>query len=100
LLRPEYGVVPFWGRDDTIADIMAWSADSAAVSARLYVGAGGMGKTRLMIEACGRLRLTGWRAGFLRDDESRVTAEQLNIIGCDTRGVVVVVDYSETRPGR
>lgn len=97
LLRPEYRVVPFWGRDDMIDGILAWAAEGSDVSLRLYVGAGGMGKTRLMIEACGRLRLAGWRAGFLH--ESTATADQLAVLGRDARGVVVVVDYSETRPG-
>jgi hypothetical protein len=34
----------------------------------LLTGAGGSGKTRLLIEWCRRLRYQGWHAGFLRSD--------------------------------
>lgn len=97
LLRPEYRVVPFWGREEILADLTHWVEAGHTVATRLYTAVGGMGKTRLMMEACSRLRAAGWRAGFLAEQDERVTAEQLAILGHGVRGVAIVVDYCETR---
>ncbi|MFI6832255.1 hypothetical protein ACIBG5_34460 [Kribbella sp. NPDC050241] len=97
LLRPEFGVVPFWGRTDTLADLAAWIDSGSDVTTRLYVGDGGMGKTRLAIESCRSAQRAGWRAGFLSTTSDGSTADQLTILGRGTRGVVVTVDYAETR---
>lgn len=97
LLRAEYGVVPFWGREDEITDLAEWANTPAQVAARLYTAAGGMGKTRLMIELCRRLRTKRWRTGFLRPEVSQVLPEHLTRLGHDAAGVLIVVDYCETR---
>jgi hypothetical protein len=97
LLRAEYGAVPFWGRTDVLQDLDTWLQDERPVTTRLYVGAGGMGKTRLMLEWCRRLRTGGWRAGFLSEGDGRVRAEHLALLSSGVRGVALVVDYAETR---
>ena len=95
LLRAEYGVVPFHFRRDELEDLDAWCRDGAAVKARLYTGAGGMGKTRLALEICKRLRGEGWRAGLV--DASRSPEEIWRAL--EERGGprILVVDYAETR---
>lgn len=65
LVRAEFAVVPFHARSDTLVEFDDWCTQGPDAAFRLYTGAGGMGKTRLMIEASGRLRARGWRAGFL-----------------------------------
>jgi hypothetical protein len=97
LLRAEYSVVPFEGRLDMLEDIDAWAADRAVVALRVYYGVGGIGKTRLLIEACRRLRRQGWAAGFLSLDAGEVTAETLSAVASGRPGGFVVVDYAETR---
>ncbi len=73
LLRPEYAVVPFAGRDALIGDVRAWCTSDHPFRARLYTGPGGAGKTRLFIEICQRLRADHWDAGFLDREAFRET---------------------------
>ncbi|MEU5695846.1 hypothetical protein [Actinosynnema sp. NPDC020468] len=97
LLRAEYAVVPFWGRAALLDDLTGWAVDGGDVAARLYTAGGGMGKTRLLIELCRRLRAGGWRAGFLRPDAVPVTGEVVEHLARDVEGALIVVDYAETR---
>ena len=64
LLWPEYGIVPFAGRDGDLDTLQGWCLDGAAPALRLVTGAGGSGKTRLAAEACVRMAGQGWQAGF------------------------------------
>jgi 5'-methylthioadenosine/S-adenosylhomocysteine nucleosidase len=98
LLRAEFGVVPFLGRREELDDLLAWSNGTRRLAVRLYTGAGGMGKTRLMIELCKQLRGAEWHAGFLSRE---LAVDRLpNALDAFTRGrdrCLVVVDYAETR---
>jgi glycosyltransferase involved in cell wall biosynthesis len=99
LLLPEAGVVPFHpAREPLLQDILSWAmAPTPPVGLRLDVGAGGAGKTRLMIEACHRLNaLGGWHAGFL----TAVANLELDYQALlrSGRNVFIVIDYAETRP--
>lgn len=65
LLLPDFGFVPFAGRDRELAELEAWclgKTDPALL--RLIIGAGGSGKTRLAAESCLRMAGHGWQAGF------------------------------------
>jgi len=95
LLRAEYGVVPFQGREREISDLEEWCGDSRSLAIRLYTGAGGMGKTRLMIEMVGRLTGAGWRAGFLSTELA--DPPPLEWLLRDAPRLLLVVDYAETR---
>ena len=64
LLLPEYGIVPFAGRDGDLETLQAWCLDGAWPALRLITGAGGSGKTRLAAQACVRMAGRGWQAGF------------------------------------
>ena len=64
LLLPEYGIVPFAGRDGDLDTLQAWCLNGTAPALRLITGAGGSGKTRLAAEACVRMAGQGWQAGF------------------------------------
>lgn len=97
LLRANYAVVPFYGRDQSLDQMADWSVDHHRASLTVCTGAGGMGKTRLMLQACRRLRAAGWNAGFLHSRVSAVTPEQLDILTEGVQGLFVVVDYAETR---
>jgi hypothetical protein len=97
LLRAEYGIVPFHGRKRETEDLQAWCDDAAPIGIRLYTGAGGMGKSRLLIEQCERLTRQGWRAGFLEWDADKEGPRLWNILLQRPGRVFVVVDYAETR---
>jgi tetratricopeptide (TPR) repeat protein len=74
LVRPEYGTVPFRGREDDFAWLDALGGDRSGVSVALVLGAGGTGKTRFAAAACERSIAAGGIAGFLepRFDEKRL----------------------------
>jgi hypothetical protein len=92
LLRAEFGVVPFHGREDMLLELEDWSTQGPAASFRLYTGLGGMGKTRLMIEACGQMRARGWHAGFLSDD-----ADASDTLFEIDAPLLVTFDYAELK---
>ncbi len=97
LLRAQYETLPPQPyHDDLLADIDAWchSPDPAAV--RLYVGPGGIGKTRLFIRAC-QQRDGGWRAGFLTRRDDLLDSATLEAVLQGNRRLLIVVDYAETR---
>ena len=96
LLRAEYGVVPFHGRDRETGDLQAWCDDAAAIGIWLYTGAGGMGKSRLLIEQCDRLVRQGWRAGFLERDADKSDPRLWSLLLRPGK-LFVVIDYAETR---
>lgn len=93
-LDPAYRVVKFMNREREIADWLAWARDGN-LPARLLIGAGGMGKTRLLMELCEKLRLEGWRTGFLMEGaDYEGLCRQL--VGREK--MLIVVDYAERRP--
>ncbi|WP_437741006.1 hypothetical protein WME73_36735 [Sorangium sp. So ce302] len=95
LLNARYQVVPFFGRADVLKEIHAWCGATAPVRARLFYGPGGIGKTRLFIEACAQLRREGWRAGFI---PGGVDERQVEALMAAERPTFAVVDYAESRP--
>jgi tetratricopeptide (TPR) repeat protein len=64
LLLPEYGIVPFAGRDGDLDTLQTWCLTGTAPALRRITGAGGSGKTRLAAAACVRMAGQGWQAGF------------------------------------
>jgi TIR domain len=108
LLQARREIVPFIDAPLQLAAEMArWCTDAGrATAGRLIHGAGGFGKTRLMIEVAKRLRARDWLAGFvqpvrhagdLQEARQREQAfEQLLAFG-DEPGVLLVFDYAEGR---
>jgi tetratricopeptide (TPR) repeat protein/nucleoside phosphorylase len=96
LLNARYAYVPFDEelRIDELRDLESWCGDPRPVLARLFVGPGGAGKTRLFIEWCERLRRRGWLAGFLREHP---TEEAAGILLRSGSATVAVIDYAESR---
>lgn len=112
LLDADRGVVPFHaGREHELADLDAWLDDPEGLRLmlRLYVAAGGYGKTRLLRELVKRrrgdektrrerlaelLRGERWDAGFLRD---AATAPDFAPLLAGRRPLLLVLDYAESR---
>jgi hypothetical protein len=95
LLRADYGVVPFHFRQPEIGDLEGWCRSGDQLGIRLYTGAGGMGKTRLALELCRRLRDDGWQAGLVDHERpAEETWRDLVEIGGPR---LLIVDYAETR---
>lgn len=65
LLLPEFGIVPFHGREHELKELMEWCRSSErGNSLRVITGDGGSGKSRLAREVCSRLLDEGWLAGI------------------------------------
>lgn len=101
LLRADEACVPFVeGKQGTLIEIIEWVKYAGfPLEIRLYTGAGGSGKTRLLIEACQRISgMDGWNAGFLPPD---VTVKEIRHHFSDEKSSapngLIVIDYAETR---
>jgi hypothetical protein len=101
LLLARYRLVPYTGKAfrETLKDLLAWArgleAAQPPVGLRTYIGPGGAGKTRLLIEAGEALRREGWWAGFLR--AGRLTPENARLLTADPRPTLLIVDYIANR---
>ncbi|MDW8064250.1 MAG: tetratricopeptide repeat protein [Anaerolineae bacterium] len=100
-LHPKYRLVPYTGvafegmRDDLIEWARGLEKAQSPVGLRLYVGPGGAGKTRLLIEAGEALRAEGWWVGFLR--AGRLTPNNAPILCRDARPTLLIIDYVADR---
>ena len=94
LLHPEYGLVPFLGRQPLLDRITGWCQDPAGLPVLLVTGGGGSGKTRLGREACVQMLVAGWDAG-LADDRRRDGAATDRL----QRPTLLVVDDADLRTG-
>ena len=101
LLRADIeGAVPFHGRrNEETAGLEAWCEGAVAIGVRLYTGAGGMGKTRLFIEMCRRLRARQWRAGFLDHRAAGTPAAMWSKLMHHPDPLFLVLDYAGNPPG-
>lgn len=89
--------VPFHGRDDDLADALAWVDSSAQFAVRLYTGAGGIGKTRLSRELVLSLRRRGWEAGMLDTSHAANNGEVWRVLANAPSPSLWVIDYAENR---
>ena len=102
LLLPRYRLVPYTGKafQQTLEDLLAWARGLEAarppVGLRIYIGPGGAGKTRLLIEAGEALRREGWWTGFLR--AGRLNSANARLLTADARPTLLIADYIANRP--
>ncbi|MCY1669024.1 toll/interleukin-1 receptor domain-containing protein [Rhizobium sp. SL86] len=112
LLQAPFEVANYADAAGVLADMLDWCHGAGTYSeinrlaaGRLLHGPGGLGKTRLMIEAVRRLRAEGWLAGFYpaaptgdpaRSDMRRLAIQQVLSHGPES-GVLMVLDYAESR---
>jgi tetratricopeptide (TPR) repeat protein len=94
LLAAEYGIVPFHGRAEKLAELEEWCGGETGLELALAHGSGGTGKTRFAAELCRHALRDGMVAGFLEVDAS---ADGIAALGIVTAPLLVVVDEA---PGR
>ncbi len=99
LLRADHRIVPFHSRERELEELFEWCGDERPVRVRLYTGSGGMGKTRLSLELCHRLRDQGWRTGFVKSAADASPEEAAHSLIAGGGPMLAVVDYAETRRG-
>lgn len=98
VLRPEYRAVDFFGRDRELKEIRDWSNAPGELLVISRFGQGGIGKTRLFIEACCELVMGDWDAGFLDEYSEDVPAWIYPDLFDSPKSLFLVIDYAETRP--
>lgn len=83
------------GRDEEMAQLLAWAEQPQVKSLFLLHGPGGVGKTRLAFEFAERLRNRGWHAGELPNLEAELALDLGGAYG--EAGVLLVLDYPEEK---
>ncbi len=86
-------VVPLLGRERELEQLGAFLDDDRALLWWLWVGDGGVGKSRLMLEFILEAQYRGWAAGFLRTVKS-FDPERWK----PTDDTLIIVDYVASRP--
>jgi hypothetical protein len=109
LLLAKYRLVPFNDIHGIKAEFVQWAtgspADAPPALGRLVHAPAGLGKTRALIEIAEELTSThGWLAGFVPRDVrgagrelSEGALERLILAGGDAAGLMLIVDYAESR---
>ena len=92
-------VVPLLGREGAMADLRRWlDGEAPGLDARVIVGAGGRGKTRLAWSSRGPISDEGWLAGFAPADELDRFRDQHGVEQWRwDRPVLVILDYAASR---
>ncbi|WP_429297532.1 tetratricopeptide repeat protein [Paraburkholderia atlantica] len=94
-LSPYTRSTPLLGRETELASLHAFLNAPAPMLARVLVGGGGGGKTRLALELCEQASATGWNAGFVTRTELHrfFAAQNLSDWGWQ-KPTLIVVDYA------
>jgi tetratricopeptide (TPR) repeat protein len=98
LLSAERAVVPFVGREQESARLLAWCEDAEAGPVCLLTGPGGVGKTRLARQFVRRLEAEKpgrWRCVVVKPKREGDAVEVMRAV--TGRRLLLVVDYAETR---
>ena len=99
-------VVPFQDFGARLAALIEWaklapgSGAERSVGGRLYVGDGGVGKTRLALALADALKQEGWAAPEVRREYDLLGIWRAVESAPNTAppGILVIVDYTEARP--
>jgi tetratricopeptide (TPR) repeat protein len=93
-LQPEFGIVPFTGRERELSDLAEWCRRDDRISACLVTGPGGQGKSRLALELCRQQAAEGWLSGMLAD---HADAAALEAMLAAEAPLLAVVDWADTK---
>jgi tetratricopeptide (TPR) repeat protein len=96
LLEPAYGIAPFHGRDDELAELDRWCGGEQRLVVRLLTARGGTGKTRLAAELCRRRQAVGDVAGFLNAQ----AGERVGRLAQISAPMLVVIDEAQSHIGQ
>ncbi|MEV0544324.1 tetratricopeptide repeat protein [Nocardia salmonicida] len=95
LTRPEFAVTPFQYRAElsVLEDLAEQTTAGDRTAIVVLGGAGGSGKTRLMLELARRLHRVGWYAGGLRE----AAGAEMTWLAQIRAPLLVFIDYADTR---
>jgi hypothetical protein len=94
-LSPYTRATPLLGRETELASLHVFLNDPRPMLARVLIGSGGSGRTRLALELSEQASEQGWNAGFVTRPELRRFFEQQNSSSWGWRKpTLIVVDYA------
>ncbi len=94
-LSPYTRSTPLLGRKNELENLHAFLHDPRPMLARVIIGGGGSGKTRLALELCEQICTTGWNAGFVTRTELQRFFTQKNLSDWGwQKPTLIVVDYA------
>ncbi|MEV6125139.1 tetratricopeptide repeat protein, partial [Streptomyces sp. NPDC052077] len=96
LLQAGRETVPFHGREDLLADLLAWCGRGGS-GAWLLHGPGGQGKTRLAHHLAAVLAADNWAVLWPRASAEALELRELRHV---VKPLLVVLDYAEARTGQ
>jgi len=94
-LRPDQRVVDFIDRPE-LAVLREWCADECASEVVLLTGAGGVGKTRLVLQLAEEQQKAGWLCRIVRPDGEADVVRAVRAVSPEP--ALLIVDYAEIRP--
>lgn len=108
MVMAKYRLVDYVDVTGRLAELMEWAANGAlnsrhavrSVAGRMYVGSGGLGKTRTLMELSDRLDALDWNVVWVAQgaDPNKVwRALEVEAGASNLAGLLVVVDYAETK---
>ena len=94
-LSPYTRSTPLLGREAELSSLRTFLSDPRLLLARVLIGSGGSGKTRLALELCEQVSATGWDTGFVTRTELHRFFDQQNLGAWGWRKpTLIVVDYA------
>lgn len=99
LLQAAAAVVPFDpARQPLLDEVIAWAkTQDFPIKLRTFTGPGGTGKTRLALEAAGKLEAQGWQIHWLATDKPEHWLQEWKATLASEKPSLLVLDYAETR---
>jgi tetratricopeptide (TPR) repeat protein len=94
LLRAQYQIVDFMGREQIREEVLDRAAQDDSFLLRVHTSPGGAGKTRLFMQVCAQLETDrGWRTGFVYDPDQSAMKEDWNWWLDANSPLFIVFDY-------
>jgi tetratricopeptide (TPR) repeat protein len=97
-LQPHNRFLELVGREDDLKDLAVFRDGPATFQWKVFIGEGGVGKTRLCLEAAADSVQHGWHAGFLDASSLGSFVQHDSFPGwVPTRDTMVFVDYAASK---
>lgn len=91
-LRFDFRRSPFVGRQQELTYLDSFIQSKDEYQWMMIQGAAGIGKSRLALELCDKLHISGWVVGFLEGDVKQIKRDEIQHF-LPQRNLLIVIDY-------